>query len=393
MSTLNEKTFKEKITDFFKKLFSFEPKRNFFGLPIFRVTIGFFFGLAAIATCLIIVFSDLQCDLSYNGFNHAITIFKFPLGILAAAIPIIALLAANHKSEQTRETIRIASSNNNFTNYHKHISEFEVYIEKHHDDNEIKIKSLRDLHKTSFPNARNGDYGASELLHGKAKFILKKIEILNDVQEEVIKKREEIEAKNSGEKYKLSKQMDNLKEEIIELNKKLNSHRQQNSQTKESPQKDQTDNEIESLIDDNISAQRKILSDLDKISEKTNGPLNDNTEKYQKAAQSLKQEIIAAANTMGIKKSLTHINKDGTIINTEHDILSESTYTMSPDHITSTGETVINFINLSLRFDDDFKEDTNINNFMKIYKTSKHDSPAEKYKEYKKYKKSNQTPA
>ncbi|KZL39804.1 hypothetical protein VT47_08645 [Pseudomonas syringae pv. syringae] len=39
---------------------------------------------------------NLKFNLSSEGWNNAIEIFKFPLGLLAVSIPIIALSAANH---------------------------------------------------------------------------------------------------------------------------------------------------------------------------------------------------------------------------------------------------------------------------------------------------------
>lgn len=116
------------------------------------------FGTLAISL-LIISFSDLTWDFSYEGWNNAVTIFRVPLGLLASTFTIIALLASNHRSEQSKGQIAAAESQNNFANYYKHLEEFEKHAEnifKHREDlNPVK---LRALHNIAWPNARQGDF-------------------------------------------------------------------------------------------------------------------------------------------------------------------------------------------------------------------------------------------
>lgn len=137
----------------------FDAKKNFFDLSIVK----FFFytiTITSIICCVVISLnSDLHVDLSYYGFNKFVEIFKVPLAILALNIPVIAILGAFHKSEQTRLQIVLSNGQNNFSNYYKHLEEFKklisgIYVEGERCEVEL-------LHKKLFSNAVNGDYSLS----------------------------------------------------------------------------------------------------------------------------------------------------------------------------------------------------------------------------------------
>jgi hypothetical protein len=82
------------------------------------------------------------------------------LAIAALIIPIVALLAANHRSEQTKEQIRVTNAQNVFSNYYKHIDEFNKYLSSRVD----KEVDLRFSHSNIYPYASMGDYSLSEKL-------------------------------------------------------------------------------------------------------------------------------------------------------------------------------------------------------------------------------------
>lgn len=136
---------------------SFDPHTSFLHLKIVRVTIALLVILAFFFGVTIAIKSDLIFDLSYNGFNYFIEVFRFPLGILAMIIPIVALLAANHRSEQTKEQIKLTSTQNTFSNYYKHIEEFIKY------NSSVNFGDVqgRYCHDVLFPNAKHGDYSLS----------------------------------------------------------------------------------------------------------------------------------------------------------------------------------------------------------------------------------------
>lgn len=73
--------------------------------------------------------SDLDLSLTYDGFNTFLQIFKFPLGCLALAVPLIALAVTNFRTIQTERQILAQQSQNNFVNYFKHIEEYEKYLD------------------------------------------------------------------------------------------------------------------------------------------------------------------------------------------------------------------------------------------------------------------------
>lgn len=132
----------------------FDPHSSFLSLRIVWITVAILFFLSGTSSAFIIHYSNLQWDLSSTGFNIFISEFRFPLGIAALIIPIIALLAANHRSEQTKEQIRVTSSQNVFSNYYKHIEEFTKYLNG-------RIESDADIryaHANIYPNASSGDY-------------------------------------------------------------------------------------------------------------------------------------------------------------------------------------------------------------------------------------------
>lgn len=117
----------------------FDPHKSFLSLAVLKVVVGFAVVLAMVVSLVITMNSSIEIDLSYSGFNDAVRIFSVPLGILALIIPVVALLAANHRSEQTKEQMRLAGEQNNFSNYYKHLEEFEKYIDSAFEKEKAKI--------------------------------------------------------------------------------------------------------------------------------------------------------------------------------------------------------------------------------------------------------------
>ncbi|MDN7124537.1 hypothetical protein J6I90_06555 [Pseudidiomarina sp. 1APP75-32.1] len=139
-----------------RKYLSFDANKNFFELTAVKVAFGTAGLLAGVSVLAIILNSNVVWRFDYQGLNHLLTVFKLPLGILATLIPVIALLAANHRSVQTKEQIRVTVSNNNFVNYFRHVEQFDKFIEARPGlKNYVSNKST--LHSFLFPNARLGD--------------------------------------------------------------------------------------------------------------------------------------------------------------------------------------------------------------------------------------------
>lgn len=140
-----------------KNKLRFDPQKSLIELKVLWLVVGVFISFAIIVALIVGINSQITPDYSYAGFNHALVVFRVPLAILALIIPIVALLAANHRSEQTKEQIRVANEQNSFSNYYKHMEEFEKYLNKTW-NSKLHTSSPRKLHKALFPNARYGDF-------------------------------------------------------------------------------------------------------------------------------------------------------------------------------------------------------------------------------------------
>ncbi|WP_049629330.1 hypothetical protein [Cellvibrio sp. pealriver] len=142
----------------------FDPDKSFFNLFIVRLFIGALAAASIAVTIIIIKNSNLEADYSYKGINQLLTVFKVPLSILATLIPILAVFAANHISEQSKESNRLSKEQNTFSNYYSHIEFFTKYMDAYQSNRVININS-RKLHNLLFPLAKHGDYriSASEI--------------------------------------------------------------------------------------------------------------------------------------------------------------------------------------------------------------------------------------
>ncbi|EHZ2645127.1 hypothetical protein V4U24_001146 [Vibrio parahaemolyticus] len=130
--------------------------RAFTDLPSFQIVTIIFSFLALTSTYLIVKNTPLYWDFSSNGFNTFIETFRFPLGVLAAYIPILGIIGINHRSVQTLKQIELAANQNNFSNYYKHLEEFEKYWGEVL--NRKKTPQLRFIHLNMFPLAKMGKY-------------------------------------------------------------------------------------------------------------------------------------------------------------------------------------------------------------------------------------------
>jgi len=147
------------------ELFKFDPHKSFVTLPIFWVTVGTILSIAFLISLVIYANENLHFDFTAKGFNGFLNIFKLPLGISALIIPIVALLAANHRSEQTKAQILTNKQQNMFSNYYKHIEEFEKYVELINSRKTgFSVPHKRNCHKRLFPKAAKGEFSICEVL-------------------------------------------------------------------------------------------------------------------------------------------------------------------------------------------------------------------------------------
>lgn len=135
----------------------FDPNKSFLSLKIFWFVIALMFSVAILIFIVIYFNTPMHFDFSADGFSGFIDIFKFPLSLLALIIPIVVLLASNHRSEQTKKQIEISMIQNIFQNHYKHIEEFSKYINQVSD---IEVKPMV-IHRLIFPKAVTGTYDSS----------------------------------------------------------------------------------------------------------------------------------------------------------------------------------------------------------------------------------------
>ncbi len=152
------------------KWLDFDPHVTFLKLKSVACVIITILVAASLIALTIFAFTpNLKFNPSSEGWNNAIEIFKFPLGLLAVSIPLIALFAANHRSVQskaqmelTQSQIELTQNNNHLTNYYKHVDEFQKYVEGHVnnlkfiDGSVARVAYPRKLHKMIFPAAKLG---------------------------------------------------------------------------------------------------------------------------------------------------------------------------------------------------------------------------------------------
>jgi hypothetical protein len=103
------------------------------------------------------------------GYESAAKLFKAPIAVVFLLIPLLALFASNHRSVQTmrqmsltNKQIELATGQNLFANYYKHVEEFSKWCDQC--KNEVDVKSRRKLHREMFPNARDGRFQLNDAI-------------------------------------------------------------------------------------------------------------------------------------------------------------------------------------------------------------------------------------
>lgn len=148
-----------RLTRLFKFLFTFDYRKSLLGLPVFWITTLVILGAAA--TNYWIIYSNESLELCGSSDCYAAwyETFKIPIWISALALPIIGLLAANHRSVQTAHQIDLAASSNNFSNFLAHRNQIEAEILASIEaSNGLKLvqNNPRKCYEVLFPKARDG---------------------------------------------------------------------------------------------------------------------------------------------------------------------------------------------------------------------------------------------
>lgn len=157
-----------------KKKPIFDPESSFIELKIVRVTTAIILITTSIVTFTILKNGDYDFNFGAAGYNYFVAEFRVPLGILALTIPILAFLAANHRSEQTKAQIIESGKQNRFSNYFKHQEEFGKYLNTHGSLDAL-IPAPRKTYSKLFPKSALGDISIDEKLIESIESISKKL--------------------------------------------------------------------------------------------------------------------------------------------------------------------------------------------------------------------------
>lgn len=139
----------------------FNPAKSFFSLGVVRVAFALASILIAGSVASILTTGDFDSDFTFSGWNNLFEYFKFPIWAAAALIPIITVLAVNHKSHQHMHSMQLAREQNNFTNYYKHLEEFLKYLQQFELLGNFSVKERR-LHALLFPDLKRGSLSLNE---------------------------------------------------------------------------------------------------------------------------------------------------------------------------------------------------------------------------------------
>ncbi|MEZ8274022.1 hypothetical protein AB6C54_23405 [Vibrio splendidus] len=112
--------------------------------------------LSSGAVVMILTSTPLIFDLTHTGLEYFWKTFHIPLTIASSSLPLVGLVALNHRSEQTAKQIEVAQEQNIFTNYYKHREEFIKYV-----DNQLPDREVNTLHahRVLFPNSKKSVKG------------------------------------------------------------------------------------------------------------------------------------------------------------------------------------------------------------------------------------------
>lgn len=115
---MNSQQSVENVTDEDKSLF----KTKLFWAAIFTPII-----IAGIIIGSIFYIEDLSFDWSHNGLNNLFIYFKFPFAIAALSFPFVAFVIANHRSHQMLRQINTSLGQQIFSNYTHHLDQFKEF--------------------------------------------------------------------------------------------------------------------------------------------------------------------------------------------------------------------------------------------------------------------------
>ncbi|MBY4646923.1 hypothetical protein [Vibrio alginolyticus] len=119
------------MKNYFKSLSAEQPEERFFSLKLTKL-VFWYFGFAFVITFTISLFDAVTLEFkpTSEGVNYLVfELFKAPVAVAGFALPILGLIGLNHRSEQTKRQLELASVQNNFANHYKYQEEFIKYCD------------------------------------------------------------------------------------------------------------------------------------------------------------------------------------------------------------------------------------------------------------------------
>lgn len=139
-----------------------------------------------IAVSILLTESPRGFCFTSDCYQNFLSLYKIPLATLALAFPLAGIVAAYHRSIETNEQIKIAQTNNTFSNYIKHREDFLEHIEEHLGKEETKygISDIRNFYRLLFPH-NNYSYFDPSLPDSEKNFLLLKFDLIKMKVEEL----------------------------------------------------------------------------------------------------------------------------------------------------------------------------------------------------------------
>lgn len=135
---------------------------------------------------LSIIYAESSRELCFRAdcYENFVQLFKVPFAILALAFPLAGMVAAYHRSIEATEQIKIAQSNNTFSNFIKHRDDFTEYLEEYleQEDCKCELVEARRIYRLTYPE-NSYDRLETEIPDGLSNELLLQIENINKILE------------------------------------------------------------------------------------------------------------------------------------------------------------------------------------------------------------------
>ncbi|WP_147820194.1 hypothetical protein [Salidesulfovibrio onnuriiensis] len=131
-----------------------ENNHNLFQLKLFWILNGIIIITAATLTTTLLINENYSLNFTAEGYRTFLKEFQLPLGVLALIIPTSALIAAYHRSDQTKRQIDLMMASNSFSNHYKHYEEFCKYIAEFKD--ELAFSNKYETYNLIFTHSKQG---------------------------------------------------------------------------------------------------------------------------------------------------------------------------------------------------------------------------------------------